>query len=229
MEAWWRESNSGLFHDTIASRPMLRLDLALHLETIDRIGTKNLGSPFGRLATDLERPLSIRPRYRRVPKDQSTERCGASSGSVRKSTSHSRGSGERIAPRRHPQQSYANLLHRLRASPAESTAPRPPCGRRHTKLRIPIHVLAVKSRLPRPPREGSGPAGGEVCPPTHPARAGACGRPDRTTRPRMDSPTTEQPNLDPENFRGVGRNEACPCGSGRKFKNCHWDQLRHQH
>ena len=21
----------------------------------------------------------------------------------------------------------------------------------------------------------------------------------------------------------VGRNEPCPCGSGRKFKRCHWD------
>lgn len=39
---------------------------------------------------------------------------------------------------------------------------------------------------------------------------------------------SEQPPLDVEVFRGVGRNETCPCGSGRKFKNCHWDQVRHQ-
>ena len=38
----------------------------------------------------------------------------------------------------------------------------------------------------------------------------------------------EQPELDVDMFRGVGRNEQCPCGSGRKFKNCHWDQVRHQ-
>lgn len=39
---------------------------------------------------------------------------------------------------------------------------------------------------------------------------------------------SEHPALDIDMFRGVGRNEACPCGSGRKFKNCHWDQVRHQ-
>lgn len=39
---------------------------------------------------------------------------------------------------------------------------------------------------------------------------------------------TEQPTFNRETFRGVGRNEVCPCGSGRKFKNCHWDQARHQ-
>jgi preprotein translocase subunit SecA len=25
-----------------------------------------------------------------------------------------------------------------------------------------------------------------------------------------------------ETFKKVGRNELCPCGSGRKFKKCHW-------
>ena len=39
---------------------------------------------------------------------------------------------------------------------------------------------------------------------------------------------SEQPALDVEVFRGVGRNETCPCGSGLKFKNCHWDEVRHQ-
>lgn len=46
--------------------------------------------------------------------------------------------------------------------------------------------------------------------------------------PRWTPRPTEQATLDIEMFRGVGRNEACPCGSGRKFKNCHWDQVRHQ-
>jgi hypothetical protein len=36
------------------------------------------------------------------------------------------------------------------------------------------------------------------------------------------------PALDAEMFKGVGRNEACPCRSGRKYKNCHWDAHRHQ-
>ena len=31
--------------------------------------------------------------------------------------------------------------------------------------------------------------------------------------------------LDPGEVRSVGRNDECPCGSGRKFKNCHWDQV----
>ncbi|MEA2636464.1 MAG: motif [Chloroflexota bacterium] len=25
------------------------------------------------------------------------------------------------------------------------------------------------------------------------------------------------------NFAGVGRNDICPCGSGKRFKNCHGD------
>lgn len=29
-------------------------------------------------------------------------------------------------------------------------------------------------------------------------------------------------------FKGVGRNETCPCGSGQKFKNCHWDWYRNR-
>lgn len=31
---------------------------------------------------------------------------------------------------------------------------------------------------------------------------------------------------DPELFKGVGRNEKCPCGSGKKFKTCHWGWYR---
>ena len=34
--------------------------------------------------------------------------------------------------------------------------------------------------------------------------------------------------LDPTMFKNVGRNEQCPCDSGFKFKNCHWDWYRHQ-
>jgi preprotein translocase subunit SecA len=26
---------------------------------------------------------------------------------------------------------------------------------------------------------------------------------------------------DPSTWRGTGRNAACPCGSGRKYKHCH--------
>lgn len=34
------------------------------------------------------------------------------------------------------------------------------------------------------------------------------------------------PTFDIEMFKGVGRNQPCPCGSGRKFKVCHWDEHR---
>lgn len=33
-------------------------------------------------------------------------------------------------------------------------------------------------------------------------------------------------NPDPDLFKGVGRNDKCPCVSGEKFKNCHWDWYR---
>jgi preprotein translocase subunit SecA len=35
----------------------------------------------------------------------------------------------------------------------------------------------------------------------------------------QDLPTASQPLT--RDGRKVGRNEACPCGSGKKFKNCH--------
>jgi len=38
-------------------------------------------------------------------------------------------------------------------------------------------------------------------------------------------PTTV-PALGVEVFKGIGRNETCPCGSGRKFKTCHWSEYR---
>ena len=30
-----------------------------------------------------------------------------------------------------------------------------------------------------------------------------------------------QPRVD---FAGAGRNDPCPCGSGKKFKSCHYEQ-----
>lgn len=37
--------------------------------------------------------------------------------------------------------------------------------------------------------------------------------------PMEKPPTEEQMKRNPPK---VGRNEMCPCGSGKKFKNCHW-------
>ncbi len=43
-----------------------------------------------------------------------------------------------------------------------------------------------------------------------------------TTNQAADSkPATYKKSDDPDPFVGVGRNEPCPCGSGKKFKNCH--------
>jgi hypothetical protein len=39
-----------------------------------------------------------------------------------------------------------------------------------------------------------------------------------------DPSTEREPDIG--RFKGVGRNEKCPCGSGRKFKTCHWDWYR---
>ncbi len=34
--------------------------------------------------------------------------------------------------------------------------------------------------------------------------------------------------LDPELAHHAGRNDDCPCGSGKKFKKCHWDRVRRE-
>lgn len=45
---------------------------------------------------------------------------------------------------------------------------------------------------------------------------------------RVSAPSAAGHEPDIGLFKGVGRNEKCPCGSGRKFKNCHWDWFRHR-
>jgi preprotein translocase subunit SecA len=35
------------------------------------------------------------------------------------------------------------------------------------------------------------------------------------------TPATERKAEDPSTWGKVGRNEACPCGSGKKYKHCH--------
>jgi hypothetical protein len=41
---------------------------------------------------------------------------------------------------------------------------------------------------------------------------------------------TRQPNIQPQQqeISKVGRNDPCPCGSGKKYKRCHGDPLRQQ-
>lgn len=40
-------------------------------------------------------------------------------------------------------------------------------------------------------------------------------------KPAQDKPQTYRKSEDPDPYAGVGRNDPCPCGSGKKFKNCH--------
>jgi preprotein translocase subunit SecA len=41
--------------------------------------------------------------------------------------------------------------------------------------------------------------------------------------PAPAAPVSRPPFRRPQvqNFAGVGRNDICPCGSGKRFKNCH--------
>ena len=41
------------------------------------------------------------------------------------------------------------------------------------------------------------------------------------TMPGAEKPRTYRKSDDPDPYANVGRNEPCPCGSGKKFKNCH--------
>jgi preprotein translocase subunit SecA len=42
-----------------------------------------------------------------------------------------------------------------------------------------------------------------------------------TAAAMRSAPAAERNPLDPNSWGKVGRNEACPCGSGKKFKHCH--------
>ncbi|HEY9286391.1 MAG TPA: SEC-C metal-binding domain-containing protein [Candidatus Dormibacteraeota bacterium] len=64
------------------------------------------------------------------------------------------------------------------------------------------------------------------------ARAGAAANPvkpkDVAEPPKAPKAATASapgqvrpPFQRPLNFAGVGRNDICPCGSGKRFKNCH--------
>ncbi|WKZ79649.1 MAG: SEC-C metal-binding domain-containing protein [Fimbriimonadaceae bacterium] len=53
---------------------------------------------------------------------------------------------------------------------------------------------------------------------------------DAEQGPGAPQPTAAQPNGAPANldWRKVGRNDPCPCGSGKKFKACHYPLLRQE-
>ena len=45
--------------------------------------------------------------------------------------------------------------------------------------------------------------------------------PENRTASPMPAPSTYRKSDDPDPYASVGRNDPCPCGSGKKFKNCH--------
>ena len=49
----------------------------------------------------------------------------------------------------------------------------------------------------------------------------AAGAPPKGNNPGASKPMTYRKSDDPDPYVGVGRNDPCPCGSGKKFKNCH--------
>ncbi len=59
----------------------------------------------------------------------------------------------------------------------------------------------------------------------HPAAPRPAGNGRRATRPVAAARTAG--GIDPNDPKwNVGRNEKCPCGSGKKFKDCHWRQIQ---
>lgn len=58
----------------------------------------------------------------------------------------------------------------------------------------------------------------------NPVRAKDVAQPPKAPKSaKADTPATLPPFRRPAsfNFAGVGRNDICPCGSGKRFKNCH--------
>ena len=74
-------------------------------------------------------------------------------------------------------------------------------------------IARCRRSTPRPRRCRSSGAAGDAA-----AAAGASGCPPGSARPQMPPQQPQQPvRAAPK----VGRNQPCPCGSGKKFKNCH--------
>ena len=83
-----------------------------------------------------------------------------------------------------------------------------------------LHDLMSGAQAPRP--SPSAPVGGA----TFTASGGAYVAPRNSpaedpNRPRIQLPDESAAPALPPGMAKVGRNEACPCGSGKKFKNCH--------
>ena len=64
-------------------------------------------------------------------------------------------------------------------------------------------------------------AGARAKAPAHAARVERRDPLAPTPKASKAKPHTYRKSEDPDPYVGVGRNDPCPCGSGKKFKNCH--------
>ena len=57
----------------------------------------------------------------------------------------------------------------------------------------------------------------------NPVRPEDVGQPPKAPKAAATAPPARPAFRPPQslNFAGVGRNDICPCGSGKRFKNCH--------
>jgi preprotein translocase subunit SecA len=82
-------------------------------------------------------------------------------------------------------------------------------------------ALAGAETLARHGIGGSGPgSGGAGVPVGMPIGGASFSGPATAIPPRVVATSDRNPQ-DPQSWGKVGRNEACPCGSGKKFKHCH--------
>lgn len=81
------------------------------------------------------------------------------------------------------------------------------------------NLMRIEVRFDAPPEEGGGSeqAGGEL----PPLPAGFFGGQPQFAALEGDLALAERNPADPSSWGKVGRNEPCPCGSGKKYKHCH--------
>lgn len=46
-----------------------------------------------------------------------------------------------------------------------------------------------------------------------------------TLAPLTETQFEKAKTMEPSKRKGYMRNQPCPCGSGKKFKRCHWDDV----
>jgi preprotein translocase subunit SecA len=71
-------------------------------------------------------------------------------------------------------------------------------------------------------RASASPSHPEAAPASPPPAAGSSAPPSESARAAARPPRSEPaPSSKPARSMEVGRNDPCPCGSGKKFKKCH--------